>query len=70
MPDLTPDTAEREVKARVTSKPEVERGITRCWQRQGFHVYMAGPCFDTLKQARAYRDSLDAEGITWRPQGP
>ena len=44
------------------------RGITRCWQHNGWHVYMAGPCFDTYEQAIAYRNSLDAEGITWRPQ--
>jgi hypothetical protein len=34
----------------------------------GFHVYMAGPCFDTREQAIAYRDELDKEGITWKSQ--
>lgn len=43
-------------------------GISRCWQNQGFHVYKAGPCFDTLEQAIAYKESLDAEGVTWRSQ--
>ncbi len=44
------------------------RGLTRCWQHNGWHVYKAGPCFDRYEQAIAYRDSLDAEGVTWRPQ--
>lgn len=44
------------------------RAITRCAQNAGFHVYGAGPCFDTYEQAVHYRESLDAEGVTWRPQ--
>jgi hypothetical protein len=44
------------------------RGITSCWQNLGYHVYMAGPCFDTREQARVYRDGLDRDGIRWRPQ--
>lgn len=42
-------------------------GISRCGFN-GFHVYMAGPCFDTLAQALAYKASLDAQGVKWRPQ--
>ena len=44
------------------------RGLTRCWQYQGWHVYAAGPCFDTRDEAVAYRDALDARGLTWWPQ--
>lgn len=44
------------------------RGISRCWQNDGWHVYKAGPCFDKYEQAIAYRASLDAEGVTWRMQ--
>lgn len=42
--------------------------ISRCWRYSGYHVYGAGPCFDTLKQATAYKESLDKEGVKWRPQ--
>ncbi len=44
------------------------RGISKCWQGWGFHVYKAGPCFDTYEQAIEYRDSLDREGVAWRSQ--
>lgn len=44
------------------------RGISVCHHNFGWHVYMAGPCFDTYEEAIAYRVSLDAEGVTWRPQ--
>lgn len=44
---------------------EPNRGLSRCWQNQGWHVYMAGPCFDTKDEAVRYRDYLDAKGITW-----
>lgn len=44
------------------------RGLSQCWVNLGWHAYMAGPCFDTREQARAYRDGLDRDGITWRPQ--
>jgi hypothetical protein len=39
--------------------------ISRCWQG-GFHAYMAGPCFETIERATAYRDELDREGVTWK----
>jgi hypothetical protein len=48
--------------------PTIPDGISRCWQNLGYHVYMAGQCFDTLEQAVAYKASLDAEGVTWRSQ--
>lgn len=44
------------------------RGISRCGINLGWHVYKAGPCFDTYEQAIRYRESLDAEGVTWRQQ--
>lgn len=47
------------------------RGITTCWQYMGFHVYGAGPCFDTKEQATLYRNTLDYNQKTWHPQdGP
>jgi hypothetical protein len=55
-------------KAQEQIEAERNRGISRCWQHFGYHVYGAGPCFDTLDAAIRYRDSLDAEGKTWRPQ--
>ena len=39
-----------------------ERDISRCSRNFGFHAYMAGPCFDTIEEAIAYRDRLDADG--------
>jgi hypothetical protein len=42
-------------------------GISECSQL-GFHAYMAGPCFGTVEQAVAYKESLDKEGVKWRPQ--
>lgn len=50
-----------------TETPDM-RGISRCWQYLGYHVYMAGPCFEKLDSALRYRKSLDDEGVTWRPQ--
>jgi len=44
-----------------------ELHITSCWQF-GFHAYAAGPCFDSKADAVAYRDKLDAHGITWHSQ--
>jgi len=46
------------------------RGISACWHNapNGWHAYGAGPCFDTYEQAVDYRNSLDAEGVTWRRQ--
>lgn len=53
-PDLT--TAE---------KPKRDmRGISTCCL-PGWHVYMAGPCFDTYAQAVIRRDYLDGKGVTW-----
>lgn len=49
-------------------KAERRRGLSRCWQNCGWHVYGAGPCFDTEDAAIDYRDSLDREGKTWRSQ--
>lgn len=60
--------APRLAAARAEHEEEAMRGISRCWQNSGYHVYMAGPCFDTPEQARAYRDQLDREGVTWKPQ--
>ena len=51
-----------------TDERQVERGVTRCWQG-GFHGYGAGPCFDTIEQARKYVEAWDTdqrEGTTWR----
>lgn len=50
------------------AKEEAMRGISRCWQNQGFHVYGAGPCFDKITQAQSYRGYLDRLGVTWLPQ--
>ena len=44
------------------------RGLSQCGVNLGWHAYTAGPCFDTREQARVYRDGLDRDGITWRPQ--
>ena len=52
----------------VKNPTDEQRGLTTCWQNQGWHVYAAGPCFDTKDQAIAYRNSLDREGVTWRVQ--
>jgi hypothetical protein len=30
--------------------------ISMCWQNRGYHAMGAGPCFDTVEQAVAYRD--------------
>lgn len=68
MPAKLRDIAPRLGAAHEQIKAERWRGITRCWQNLGYHVYAAGPCFDTHEQAIRYRDGLDAEGITWRPQ--
>jgi hypothetical protein len=62
------DIAPRIGKAHAEALAEERRGITRCWQYMGYHVYGAGPCFDTLEQAIRYRNGLDREGVTWRPQ--
>lgn len=44
------------------------RDLSTCWQKNGWHVHMAGPCFDTYEQALAYRDALHARGLTWWPE--
>lgn len=57
--------------AEVPDPPAPERdmrSLSKCWQNDGWHVYGAGPCFEKYEQAIAYRDGLDREGITWRPQ--
>ena len=64
MPEPTHDAAAAQSHARLAT-PELPEGISRCGQL-GYHVYMAGPCFDTLEQAVAYKASLDKEGVTWR----
>lgn len=46
-----------------------ERAITRCSRNFGFHAYYAGPCFDKIEEAIAYRDKLDADEKRW-PQYP
>lgn len=35
------------------------RGISRCWQNNGWHYAGAGPCFDTYEQVSKYRDEYD-----------
>lgn len=35
------------------------RGLSRCWQNQGWHVYGAGPCFDAREAALRYREDYD-----------
>jgi len=50
----------------MTNPPDM-RAISRCARSAGWHVYMAGPCFDRYEQAIKYRDYLDAKGITWEP---
>ena len=56
----------------VTQPTEEQQllGLTTCWQNLGWHVYGAGPCFDTKDQTIAYRNSLDAQGVTWKSQRP
>ena len=54
-------------KAQRQVDAERWRGVTRCGHG-GYHAYAAGPCFRTHEQAIAYRDSLDREGVKWRPQ--
>ncbi len=49
----------------MTKLPEK---ITRCWQYNGYHVYQAGPCFDTLEQATNYKEWLDERDLTWHSQ--
>lgn len=43
-----------------TATPNVDdtRGVSRCYDN-GWHVYSAGPCFDTIAEARSSRDRLD-----------
>lgn len=61
--------APRLALAQEQVRAERLRGLSRCnLNSGGWHVYGAGPCFDTQEQAVRYRDSLDREGVTWRPQ--
>jgi hypothetical protein len=46
-------------RAQATEDAEALRGISRCWQNNGYHVYGAGPCLDSLGQAQAYRAEFD-----------
>ena len=46
---------------------EVEDGIGRCSFYGGYHVYNAGPCFDTIELARKYKAKLDKKGVKWMP---
>lgn len=45
-----------------------ERGISHCWQNNGFDVYSAGPCFNSIEEAVDYRERLDYAGTTWVSQ--
>ena len=45
-----------------------EPNITRCWQNNGYHAFMAGPCFGKKEDAVTYRDKLIAADTTWWPQ--
>src|SRR3990172_6644462 len=54
-----------------TDERQIERGVTMCHTNypNGYHGYGAGPCFDTVEQARAYIAAIDQdrdEGTTWR----
>lgn len=64
--EVAPRLAAAQKAERAQREQERWRGISRCWQNQGFHVYGAGPCFDTHEQAIRYRDGLDRDGVTWR----
>lgn len=46
-------------RAQAAEDAEALRGISRCWQNNGYHVYGAGPCCETLAHAQAYRDAYD-----------
>lgn len=59
------DVAPRLARAVEAERAEQMRGISRCWQYFGYHVYGAGPCFDTLEQAIGYRNRLDRERRRW-----
>jgi hypothetical protein len=60
------DVAPRLGRAQEQLRAERGRGISRCWQNRGYHVYGAGPCFDTMDQAVAYRDWYDREEAAGR----
>lgn len=45
-----------------------ERGVSRCWQNNGYHVYGAGPCLDSMEEAIDYRERLDYAGTKWVSQ--
>lgn len=51
-----------------------ERGITTCWQNNGYHVYGAGPCLDRIDYAINYREDYDYNmsigNIRWRDWPP
>lgn len=43
------------------------RGITKCRQSEGWHVYAAGPCFESMEEAVEYRNRLDFAGVAYWP---
>lgn len=42
-----------------------DKDISRCWQYSGYHVYGAGPCFNTRDMAELYKRFLDKHETTW-----
>jgi hypothetical protein len=58
---VAPSLAKAHAAEREVRDAERWRGISKCWQNFGFHVYGAGPCFDTHEQAIAYRDAYDRD---------
>jgi len=45
------------------SEPEIDMdGISRCWHNNGYHWGGAGPCFDELEHAIAYREYVKEHG--------
>ena len=59
-----------EPESDLSAKPDTHemRGLSRCWRNNGWHVYAAGPCYDTKEQAIKRRDYLDGKGIVWESQ--
>lgn len=45
------------------------RGLSRCHHAFGWHVYMAGPCFEKREDAIVYRDRLDARRALYGNRG-
>ena len=59
---MTQDSAPEHQQAGGTMTTEAidMRGISRCWQNNGWHYAGAGPCFDTYEQVSKYRIEYDA----------